>query len=74
MFDILLSGTAATLVLQTPKKLYIAWVGDSKVLLAGKSNEKKEFINKPGPHRPERDEEKFRIYNEKGEIRETSDG
>lgn len=43
------------------------------MLLAGKSNEKKEFINKPA-HRPERDEEKIRIYNENGEIRETSDG
>ena len=28
-FDLLLSGTSATLVIQTPKKLYIGWVGDS---------------------------------------------
>ena len=43
------------------------------MLLGGKSNEKKDFINKP-THKPDNDEEKFRIYNEKGEIRETSDG
>ena len=27
MIDILLSGTAATLVIQTPKKIYIGWIG-----------------------------------------------
>ena len=41
--------------------------------MSGKSNDKKEFINKPA-HKPDVNEEKFRIYNEKGEIRETSDG
>lgn len=33
--DILLSGTTATLVIQTPKKLYIGWIGDSLVALQG---------------------------------------
>ena len=29
VFDNLLSGTTATLIIQTQKKLYIGWVGDS---------------------------------------------
>ena len=73
MFDILLSGSGATLVFQTPKKLYVSWIGDSNVLVAGKSNEEKEFLNQPA-HRPSRDGEKYRIYNAKGEIRKTNDG
>jgi serine/threonine protein phosphatase PrpC len=35
MIDILLSGTAATLMIQTPKKIYIGWIGDSMVALQG---------------------------------------
>ena len=31
MTDILLSGTTATLIIQTGKKIYIGWVGDSLV-------------------------------------------
>lgn len=33
MIDILLSGTTATLIIQTQKKIYIGWVGDSLVAL-----------------------------------------
>jgi|TARA_B110000285_G_scaffold213566_1_gene258013 serine/threonine protein phosphatase PrpC len=33
MMDILLSGTTATLIIQTQKKIYIGWVGDSLVAL-----------------------------------------
>ena len=35
MIDILLSGTAATLLIQTPKKIYIGYIGDSLVALQG---------------------------------------
>ena len=35
MMDILLSGTTATLIIQTQKKIYIGWVGDSLVALQG---------------------------------------
>lgn len=35
MIDILLSGTSATLVIQTPKKVYIGWIGDCLVALQG---------------------------------------
>ena len=33
MFDILLSGTSATLLIQTARKIYIGWVGDSLVAM-----------------------------------------
>ena len=32
-FDIALSGTSATLVIQLPKKLIVAWVGNSMVAI-----------------------------------------
>lgn len=35
MIDILLSGTAATLLIQTSKKIYIGFIGDSLVALQG---------------------------------------
>ena len=41
MFDALLSGTSATLVFQSPKKLYIAWVGDCMMTMWGNSKENK---------------------------------
>ena len=41
MIDIALSGTSATLVIQMEKKLYIAWVGDSKVVLGKKEKTQK---------------------------------
>jgi len=33
--DSLLSGTSATLVIQTNKKIYVGWVGDTLVALQG---------------------------------------
>jgi len=35
LIDILLSGTTATLVIQTSKKIYIGWIGDSLVAMQG---------------------------------------
>ena len=35
MFDILLSGTSATLLIMTARKIYIGWVGDSLVAMQG---------------------------------------
>ena len=32
-FDISLSGTSATIVIQLPRKLIVGWVGDSKVAI-----------------------------------------
>jgi serine/threonine protein phosphatase PrpC len=37
--DNILSGTTATLIIQTQKKLYIGWVGDSQVTIWGHSRE-----------------------------------
>ena len=41
MFDVLLSGTTATIVIQLPKRVYIGWVGDSQVTVWGNGKEKK---------------------------------
>ena len=35
MMDILLSGTSATLVIQTSKKVYIGWIGDTLIAMQG---------------------------------------
>lgn len=42
-FDILLSGTSATLVIQLERKLYVAWVGDSMLAFCGKNQAKNAF-------------------------------
>ena len=34
-FDILLSGTTATLIIQLPKRMYIGFVGDTMVTMQG---------------------------------------
>lgn len=76
--DVLLSGTSATIVIQTTKKIYIGWVGDTLVALQGseknvdQQNIKSQelFMNYP-PHRPTLPKEKIRIYNRRGEIRES---
>jgi serine/threonine protein phosphatase PrpC len=77
-FDILLSGTSATLVIQTPKKLHLGWIGDSNVALwslkdKSQGGSKNLFLNDPA-HKPSVQSERIRIYNNRGEIRETSDG
>jgi serine/threonine protein phosphatase PrpC len=76
-FDILLSGTSATIVIQTPKKLHYGWIGDSNIALWSLKDKtgsgKTMFLNDPA-HKPCNPNEKIRIYNNRGEIRETSDG
>ena len=78
MIDILLSGTAATLMIQTPKKIYIGWIGDSMVALQGsEKNVHQQFTKSTDlfmtypPHKPDLQNEKIRIYNKRGEIRES---
>ena len=78
MIDILLSGTAATLMIQTPKKIYIGWIGDSMVALQGsEKNVHQQFTKSTDlfmtypPHKPDLRTEKIRIYNKRGEIRES---
>ena len=76
--DVLLSGTSATVVIQTRKKIYIAWVGDSLIALQGsEKNINQDFIKSEDlfmiypPHIPTNQREKIRIYNNRGEIRES---
>ena len=78
MVDILLAGTSATLVIQTPKKVYIGWIGDSLVALQGseknvqkQSTKSSELFMTYPPHSPDLPLEKVRIYNKRGEIRES---
>ena len=33
-FDLSLSGCSATIIIQTPKKIFLAWVGDTQVVMA----------------------------------------
>lgn len=51
-FDALTSGTSATLVIQinrAPKRLFVAWVGDSKCMVAGGSEEEVDIIDMEDP-------------------------
>ena len=72
-FDISLSGTTATLVIQLPRKLIIGYVGDSKVALQQIEKytlTKKDFLTDYN-HTPDKHEEKIRIYNNRGELRQS---
>ena len=76
-FDILLSGTTATLVIQTARKVYIGWVGDSRVTIWGNGNsksDKNKGLITTDAHKPDVPAEMYRIYDNRGEIRETADG
>ena len=72
-FDIALSGTSATLVIQMPnKKLYIGYVGNSKVAIQNRDKVSKGMNLTEKSHSPESNEEKIRIYNNQGEIRRSN--
>lgn len=78
MFDILLSGTSATLLIQTARKIYIGWVGDSLVAMQGSEKNIQQHFTKSvdlfmtyPPHKPDLQTEKVRIYSKRGEIRES---
>lgn len=78
LFDILLSGTSVTLLIHTPKKVYIGFVGDSLVALQGsEKNISQQFIKSEDlfmtypAHKPDLPNEKARIYNQRGEVRES---
>jgi serine/threonine protein phosphatase PrpC len=53
--------------------VYIGWVGDSQVTIWGNNKEKKANITTDA-HKPDVPAEMFRIYDNRGEIRETADG
>ena len=63
-FDIALSGTSATLVIQMPnKRLIIAYVGNSKVAIQNRDRVSKGMNLTEKSHSPDSNEEKIRIYN-----------
>lgn len=74
MFDNLLSGTTATLVIQTPKKLYLGWIGDSMAHIWRNVSEKQsgQFATNV-MHKPDLKSEAYRIYDKRGEVRQTND-
>ena len=64
-----MSGTSATLVIQTPRKIYVAWIGDSSVILANADKKLKPIKLTHPDHIPTDDMERIRIYNHRGEVR-----
>jgi serine/threonine protein phosphatase PrpC len=72
-FDISLSGTTATLVIQLPRKIIIGYVGDSKVSIQQRDsvNTKTGFLT-DYLHSPAETEETIRIYNNRGELRQNN--
>ena len=66
-FDIALSGTSATVVIQLPiaaeQRLIIAYVGNSSVTIQKREKIPKERDFSTKPHSPNDQNEKIRIYN-----------
>lgn len=70
-FDLNLSGCSATIMIQTPKKLYLAWVGDCHAVLC-KQERKTVSVKLTGErilHTPADDNEMARIYQNRGEVK-----
>lgn len=72
LFDISLSGTCATIVIQLPKRLIVGWAGDSAVTIHTTDRIDRN-VTKP-VHTPEDPIEKMRIYKKGAETREEFDG
>ena len=73
LIDILLSGTSATLIVQNERQFYASWVGDSMFTICTTNNLPKQQCSEAMPHIATSKKEKFRIFRNKGEIRETDD-
>ena len=71
-FDLNLSGCSGTIVIQTPEKIYIAWVGDCHAMLSTKER-KFQAIKLTQDldivHTPQNDKELNRIYENRGEVK-----
>ena len=70
-FDISLSGTSATIVIQLPKKIIVGWVGDSQVSIQNREKSIKD-IPLTTNHTPDVEKEKIRIFNSRGETRQSN--
>ena len=70
-FDINLSGCSANIAIQTPEKIFLAWVGDCHAILCKKE---RKFVNikltqEHIKHTPADPKEMSRIYKCKGEVK-----
>jgi len=74
-FDTHLSGTSATTVLIKDNRMYIAHVGDIKVMRGKKNKMKKSIVLEAltNDHVPSLPDEKKRIYHNGGEVRKLHD-
>jgi serine/threonine protein phosphatase PrpC len=71
-FDLNLSGCSGTIVIQTPEKIYVAWVGDCHAMMclkdrkyqAVKLTQELDLV-----HTPQNEKELNRIYSNKGEVK-----
>lgn len=72
-FDILLSGTSATLMIIVDKVVYTSWVGNGKFAICKHSNQNKINPEECPVHTAKHALEKYRIYDHNGEVRPTID-
>ena len=72
--DISLSGTTATIVFQIGKRVILAYVGDSLCCIGWREKNKRSLnlATPEGDHTPKNMDEKIRIYNYYGEVRQSS--
>jgi serine/threonine protein phosphatase PrpC len=70
-FDLNLSGTSATIMIQTPKKIYLAWVGDCHAVMCNKERKVVAVKLTGGKvlHTPSNEKEMGRIYKNRGEVK-----
>ena len=82
-FDVSMSGTTATLVIQLPDKLIMGWVGNSQITEHYIDIRKKQVdqfitsdLDENGEkssiplHSPYNQQERIRVYSKKGEIKD----
>jgi serine/threonine protein phosphatase PrpC len=70
-FDLNMSGTSATIMIQTPKKIYLAWVGDCHAVLC-KKERKVVAVKLTGDkllHTPSDEREMARIFQNRGDVK-----
>ena len=73
-FDITLSGCSATIVIQTPSRFFLAWVGDCHAVLCKKERKlmSVKLTQQLIEHTPSNQNELNRIYANRGEVKKGS--
>lgn len=67
-----MSGCSGTILIQTPQKIYLAWVGDSHAILCKKERKlqvERLTSEESDEHTPANHKELLRIYKNRGEVR-----